>query len=405
MKTGEELLSDLAVFPTYDASIRQANETERLIALTNLYAIYVPSQMSIDIYSKLYLALMRSLQKKQTNIATAQQYENYKMMKGQSYTGVIGGSDSMTIIGLSGIGKSSAISRALSLITKNRIIETEKPFARIVPCLVIQCPFDCSAKSLLLDILKQIDVILESNYYEYAIKTRASTDVLIGTVSQVCLNNVGLIVIDEVQNLVNHKGGNSLVAMLTQLINNSGVSVCFVGVPEVENFFQRTLYLARRSIGLHYDTMTFDDEFCMFCKIIFDYQYCKQKTEITDAIYLWLYDHSGGVISIVVSLIYSAQEISILNGTEILNIDNLNLAYKQRLEMLHGYINPPKNAKSQTSKIVKKGREKTGKVASANRGSKSTNLTISNMVSMSKRDNKDVVAIMREHFTVEEVTI
>ena len=48
------------------------------MALSDLYQIYIPSQMSLEIYSKLYLALLRSMQKKGTQMAIKQRYENYK---------------------------------------------------------------------------------------------------------------------------------------------------------------------------------------------------------------------------------------------------------------------------------------------------------------------------------------
>ncbi len=66
----------------------------------------------------------------------------------------------------------------------------------------------------------------------------------------------------------------------------------------------------------------------------------KQKTEITDAVMEWLYEHTSGNISVVVSLIHDAQEIAILNGKEVLNLESLNEAYQQRLSMLHGFIHP-----------------------------------------------------------------
>lgn len=65
--------------------------------LSDLYRMYIPSTMSLEIYSKLYLALLRSLQKKGTQAAVRQQYENCKMIHGQEYRGIIGGSDSFTI--------------------------------------------------------------------------------------------------------------------------------------------------------------------------------------------------------------------------------------------------------------------------------------------------------------------
>lgn len=49
-------------------------------------------------------------------------------------------------------------------------------------------------------------------------------DTLIGTVSQVALNHIGLLIIDEIQNVVN-KNGKAIIGTLTQLINNSGLSI------------------------------------------------------------------------------------------------------------------------------------------------------------------------------------
>ena len=69
MKSGNELLSALEVLPEYDDAICDADAPVRLMALSDLYRVCVPSQMSLEIYSKLYLALLRSLQKKGTNLA------------------------------------------------------------------------------------------------------------------------------------------------------------------------------------------------------------------------------------------------------------------------------------------------------------------------------------------------
>ncbi len=44
----------------------------------------------------------------------------------------MGGSGSFTIIGASGIGKRSAISRAITLITENRIIEADCPYTKLI---------------------------------------------------------------------------------------------------------------------------------------------------------------------------------------------------------------------------------------------------------------------------------
>lgn len=398
MLSGQELYEKLADIPVYSEEIRGKSQTERLIELAMLYEIYLPSEMSIEIYSKLYLALLRSLQKKGTNTAVQQSYQNHNAIMRRENRGIIGGSDSFSIVGCSGIGKSSAINRAISIITKNKMIEIQNPSVRIIPCLVVQCPFDASVKSMLLEILRKSDELLETNYYSSALKARATTDVLIGIVSQVALRHIGLLVIDEIQNCVTAKSGKNLVAMLTQLINSSGISICLVGTPETLSLFESAFQLARRSLGLQYNSLNNDEFFSGFCKLLFKYQYVQKKAEITEQIVDWLYEHSGGVTSIVVSLIHDAQEIAILTGYEILDISMLNLAYEKRMQLLHDYIRPAATVKNTTTKSKKKSIEKA--VVSSE-----GDYSIADLVQKSKSENLDIVEVFREHFIVEEIAI
>lgn len=404
MKSGNELISALSIIPEYDKTICQQNQAVRLMALSDLYQIYIPSQMSLEIYSKLYLALLRSMQKKSSQMAIKQRYENYKAMQQQSYSGILGGSDSFTIIGTSGIGKSSAISRAISLITENRIIEIDKPYTKIIPCLIVQCPFDSSVKGMLLEILRKVDEELGTDHYNHAIKSRAATtDMLIGSVSSIALNHIGMLVVDEIQNVVNSKNGKSLIGALTQLINNSGISICMVGTPESTVFFESAMQLARRSVGLQYTTMNYDEYFQSFCKIIFKYQFLKNQTEITAAITEWLYEHSAGVVSVVVSLIHDAQEIAILTGKEVLNLDTLNEAYQQRLTLLHGYIQPsviqnkPTTKKKKTAASIKKNQTQSQP--------KQEGYSITEIAEKAKAENLDVVELLKEVYTIVEVSV
>ena len=53
--SGEDLINTLSYFPAYDDSIREQDSATRLIGLTDLYKIYSPSVMSVEIYNKLYL--------------------------------------------------------------------------------------------------------------------------------------------------------------------------------------------------------------------------------------------------------------------------------------------------------------------------------------------------------------
>lgn len=397
--TGNELISELSVLPNYDSDIIKKSSSERLISLMNIYDLYIPSQMSLEIYSKLYLAMVRSISKKSTNAAIIQHYENYNKMYNSLSNGIIGGSDSFTIIGNSGIGKSSAINRAVSIITKNQIIETNNPsYRKIIPCLTIQCPFDSSVKGLLLEILRKIDEILGTNHYISALKSRnTTTDMLIGAVSNLALNHIGLLIVDEIQNVVNSKNGKNLVGSLTQLINNSGISICMVGTPESTKFFEQAMFLARRSTGLNYTSVPYDDYFISFCNILLKYQYVTKPIESNDTIIKWLYDHSKGVIAIVIALIHDAQELAILNGYERIDISILNEVYKTRLNTLHSYIDTPILNKTTS---IKKNHKKALTLTKINEENLFENLVIK-----AKHDDLDIVSLLKENCIVEEVCI
>ena len=369
MKSGKELISELTMLPEYDPNICQKTQNERLVALSDLFQIYIPSSMSIEIYSKLYLALLRSMQKKSQQIAIKQRNENHKAILQKSYSGVLGGADSFTIIGASGIGKSSAISRAISLITKDQVIEVSYPFTKIIPCLVVQCPFDSSVKGLLLEILRQVDDKLGTNYYRDAIKSRnTTTDVLIGSVSNIALNHIGMLIVDEIQNVVNSKNGKNLIGSLTQLINNSGISICMVGT---------------------------------FCKILFQYQYVHQRTEINDALIYWLFEHSSGILSVVISLIHDAQEIAILDGRETLDVHTLNEAFRQRLSMLRNYISPSKNVSLSKKKKTQQYTRKNDSLSIQ----KDDQWSIAMIVEKAKSQNVNPVSLLRNVCPILEVRI
>lgn len=340
MLMGEELDASLQVFPVYDASIREHGKVERLLGLENLYQVFIPCQMSREIYSKLYLSMSYSLQKKSGIIAVQQSYENRKAIRQQAFDSILGGSEAWTIIGDSGIGKSASVSRAINLLT-------EAPFfdlgdAKVVPCLTVQTPADASLKGFLFEVLRKLDEHLGTQYYEHARRTKATVDILIGMISQVSLSHVCLLVMDEIQNIVNSQNGKAIVGTLTQLINSSGISIAMIGTPETALFFGQSMMLARRSLGLEYHSMQYDHTFRNFCKTLYSYCYTHECDPFDESVCAWLYNHSAGNASVVVSLIHDAQEIAILEGYERLDIKSLTLAYERRLSMLHDYIDVPR---------------------------------------------------------------
>lgn len=400
--TGSGLEKEMQILPDYNSCIRELSATERLIALNDIYNIYIPSKMSYEIYAKLYLSCIKVLQKKSSKIMIQQRNANARAIKGNGFQGICGASDSFSIIGSSGIGKTSAITRSVNLFSGNRVIEIYEPFCKIIPCVSVQCPFDCSVKSLLLAVLMQIDSALDTHYYDMAIRARATVDMLIASVSQCCINHVGLLIVDEIQNVIRHKGGMQLIGCLTQLINCSGVAVCMVGTPEAEQFFMGIDYLARRSLGLRFDKCEYDTYFAEFCVTVFNYQYVRNQAVITDSIIHWLYEHSNGVLANVVMMIHDAQEMAVLNGNDTLDIESLENAYRQRMGMLHEHIRPSLTTNSGSSAV----RKKKMKIKECeNKTADDSEWSFVKLAEQAKKNKLDMAALLDGKVSVTEIAV
>ena len=131
MKMGEQLTQELLVLPEYSVDIKEENAAVRLMRLEDIYNIYIPSDMTKEIYSKLYLTMLRSLTKKNSRLAIMQQNENHKRILGRGSAGIIGGSDSFLITGTSGIGKSSAVIKSIMLNSLLSGVAREKNYSVI----------------------------------------------------------------------------------------------------------------------------------------------------------------------------------------------------------------------------------------------------------------------------------
>lgn len=399
MLMGAELEQRMTYLPDYDRNICNADAGTRLVELNKLSEVYIPSQMTYEIYSKIYLSMIHSLSKKQTIDSVRQGHENHRRIQGLNHNSILGGSDSFSIIGKSGIGKSTAIAKSIELSGGLEDISLKNPYTNIIPFINIQCPHDCSIKGLLLSILGSVDMSLGTSYREAAIKAKASIDVLIGMVAQVSLNHILVIIVDECQNICRNKNGVNLVSAMTQLINSSGISICLVGLPETEDLFQREMHLARRSIGLSYLESPFDDYFIRFCETVYSYQYVANPLPITPEVIETLYQCSNGVIGLVVSLIIESQQMAILSGgKEELTKEVILNTFHKRMKNLQNFIETEPIKVSQTSTLPKAKNviEKPKGIAESKDKTIIPSISIKELVKRAKEENADIVELLKD---------
>lgn len=185
--SGDELMEELSVLPQYRHNVTTI--PERLMALLEVYKVFIPNKTIVDIYNRLYLALINSLDKKNTLLETQLLNDNYRAIKGCKRYGVIGGIESFRITGTAGMGKTSSIHRCAEIITGNKVLISEQPYKEIIPILFVECVADGSFKSLLYSILQEVDTRLGTSYFTANKHQTTTVDVLLAAVSNVLINH------------------------------------------------------------------------------------------------------------------------------------------------------------------------------------------------------------------------
>ena len=168
-----------------------------------------------------------------------------------------------------------------------------------------------------------------------------SIDVLVSQLNQIVrVNHIGLLVIDELQNIAYRKsdGGIRFLNFLVHLINGAGVSICMVGTPRVLQVLQQEFRSARRTTGLVYDRLPNDKEFALLLHGLWHYQYTQYATDLTPELANWLYRKTQGIPDILAKLLYNAQKQAILDGREKLDLEVFESAFLRNLGMVSEYI-------------------------------------------------------------------
>ena len=117
--------------------------------------------------------------------------------------------DSLSIIGISGIGKTTAIERLLLMypqVIKHEAYKGE-PFNRTqIVWLKIDCPYDGSLSTMCKGFFKAIDDLLGTRYLEkYGYLNRVTSTMLLHMTSLASMYGIGVLVIDEIQHLLHSK--------------------------------------------------------------------------------------------------------------------------------------------------------------------------------------------------------
>lgn len=321
-----EVVEKLAFYPIYNKDERLLDSHYRIYMIDRLFQIFQPIPMTIELERKISRVIRQGYLSRNpfgNKLAQGFYRDYHKDTNSNNYYSTSLG---FTLIGISGLGKTSSLNRILGLYPQI-IVHSEYqniPLSMYqVVWLKLECPYDGSIKGLLYDFFSQIDRLLGTNYYQKMMRTRATTDAMMTVMNQVARNcALGILVIDEIQHLSLARSGGSekMLNFFVNLVNNVGVPVVLVGTPKAIKILQGDFRQARRGSGLGgdmvCDRIQKDEVWDLLVNAVWHYQWTKKETPLTPEINNVLYEETQGIPDLLKKVYGIAQAYAISNGKE-----------------------------------------------------------------------------------------
>ncbi|MEW9924173.1 ATP-binding protein [Clostridium butyricum] len=347
------------MYPYFNDDERKLPDHIRIhIISERLFKIFQPLPRHIDLESRISTMIRtgyisRNPLSKEYTESLIQGYMKLNDIEVENINNFCNTANSVSIIGASGMGKSSSLNRVLSnfpQVIGHYQYKDKKICIYQVVWLKIDCPFDGSVKGLCIDFFNRIDQILGTRYFEKYATSKRTVDTLLSILGQVARNSgLGLLIIDEIQHLSQAKSGgvDKMLNFFTTLVNTVGIPVVLVGTMKAKNLLQNDFRMARRTLGtggnIVWERLKNDESFSLLMDTIWEYQFTKKKTLLTEELINLLYEESQGIIDIAVKIYAMAQIKAISTGKEEITVDIIKEVVDNNLNAVKPMIDAMKS--------------------------------------------------------------
>ena len=215
------------------------------------------------------------------------------------------------LLGHPGMGKSRSVSIVLDAF-QGALVPT-LPYSVVqVPHLMVQCQSMPTRKGMCIAILIELGNRVGLDFVNLLDAERKTADTLVLHVqNKLIVHAVGVLVIDEVQNMDQSREGSAVVMnFLVMLVNTAGIPVLLVGTMGATDVVQRDFRGARRAAGLGsliWERLQPGEEWDGFFAALMGYQWTRERTEPTEALNRAFYAECQGLLSVAVTLMVLVQ--------------------------------------------------------------------------------------------------
>ncbi|MFO1369073.1 MAG: ATP-binding protein [Marinagarivorans sp.] len=334
------ILQALGTFPIYDPRERQDPAHHRKHYLERLYRLRQPLSEYISAFHMIERAIMESYLPKYPFSPTTANWLHQlnKVTTEYPRTGkFVSNADGMCIIGISGIGKTSMVERIMARypsVIKHEFYDG-KPFNLVqITHIYAKCPHDSTLGGFCESIITKLQSLL-GDELQCGNTIGKMMNQIQGLVRRSFL---GLLIIDDLQNLkVNKTGGSgNFINFLLNLIDEAGVPILFIANPEAIEVLQDKFRVARRVERkgiVIMDVVSKEDWDEFFLEALWRYQWTNIETPCTAELSSCLYRLSRGLVSIAIKIYIEAQRLLIGGKNESFSIGVLEQAYHQACKL------------------------------------------------------------------------
>lgn len=303
-----DFLTNLAHYPTQPTSAtRRSGEVVRLMELSTINDIVIP----FPEYQKASLALATIIRETYVsrNPLSPTDRQRRHALAVHGADGIPFPADWKSsakghlLMAISGMGKTTF---ALSFLLRypqviSHIEYKEKPLrCTQIVYLILRAPHDGTLKSLCLQFFEAIDKLIGTNYASQAVSVRQIAP-MVRLMTQVATAvSLGFIVVDEVQNLKNARGGNAefVLNLFSELVERAGVSLLIIATPAIQPVIEGSVRNGRK-IASGGETIlrpmsSVDPQWIEFCETYWEYTFTKKKPRLTKDIMKAWHNCSAG---------------------------------------------------------------------------------------------------------------
>ena len=341
-----DAIMKLMIRPPYSDNERQYTSSQRQLLTQRIVRLHQPMEREVDIFGRIDRCIRWGYADRNplSPAYTAQLAAGHAASVHGGGLNYAGGYHPHTygfsILGISGIGKSTTVESILSLypqVIQHTAYRGTPLYMHQISWLKLDCSCDGSLKGLCMDFFREVDGLLGTDYCSQYHSRRATLDQMMVAMSRLCVShNVGVLIIDEIQNLCSAQKGvpEKVLNFFVTLVNTIGVPVIMIGTPKALSILQNEFQQAKRGSGQGdalWGRMDNDASWDLFCQAIWTYQYTREPVSYTAGMKNALYDEAQGIPFLAVHIYKLVQEDAILSERETFSAKDLHRIASEKM--------------------------------------------------------------------------